>query len=186
MGNQKLVYAVANSDDPARTLELIEGYVALKKRDKEMFALPEEHAWLEPVISLVEPSDNLFRAFVLLVRNDLAEVCGEASFQYKSTQEFARKIAVRIAAQKRRARLQPALDWAKIHMPERSVEERRQWLLRLEQTWAEERRQALKYAKHKKGAALTVDEKADVLDAFWSDLDARIEAGSLPPWEDLM
>jgi hypothetical protein len=181
-----LVRLVADTDDPARTLGLIDGYMELRRKRPRDFVIPERDQFLLPVMDYINGDLTIFRMFVLAVRNDLADVCGEASFQYQSVQDFSRKLQTRYAAQKRRSRLQQAVDWAKLQMPERDYEARQQWAHRLEKRWVHERLDRLRDAKRLKGAPLTMEQKDEVLDAFWDDLDNKLAVGELPGWDELM
>jgi hypothetical protein len=181
-----LVNTVADMDDPARALLLVDSYLELRRKHKREFVLPARDTYLRPIIDFVGDDLYVFRMFVLAVRNTIQETYGDASFQYQSLQDFSRKLQTRFAAQKRRNRLQPALDWAKVYMPERDAKERQQWLIKLEQQWVGERLRRLQEAKRLKGAPLTIEQKEKVLEEFWEELDNRIALGDLPSWDALM
>lgn len=82
--SEALVQLVTNTDDPAKTLELIDSYIELKKRTKSAFVLPEEHGYLRSVIEYLEDDVRVFRAFVILVR----DLCKDSSHEYASVQAF--------------------------------------------------------------------------------------------------
>ena len=180
----QIAYGIAKRPDPAFDCDVADSYRQLRQQLKHAFVLPREAGYLAPVLEACTDLDR-FRLFVRYVRDIAAEIHGDQSQQYIDMQVFLRKLDVRAAQRRRRQRSKAALRWARKHMPERSADERQLWLAKVEDEWIAERQLLLAEAKVRKGDRITVDEKADLVAQFWSDLDTRIEQGDLPGWEDV-
>lgn len=179
---------IATCENPAALLRRADRYITFWEKDPDNFVLPAKHADLAPVLAaFVGGKHERFRAYVRAMRDEVRAIWGASSTQYDGMQQFVRTLDVRAAQRMRRDKLSRAAEWMRQTRPDIDADARSVWLRRLEQTWAQERLDALRQrAVSAHQNRLSVEEKREVLDEFWASIDARIESGDLPTYEDLI
>jgi hypothetical protein len=168
-------------DDPkaAEQLKFADIYIDQYHRmGAKSFSLPTEHAHLKPIIERYADDLPKFVEFVKGVRDEVEP----RSETYISLHELYRTLQVRLVQQIRRDRAARALAWLEKHYPKATMKQKADWLHKLEQRWGRERFAAMDAARSKgKRDRLTTEEREEVLDQFWREVDDDIKEGSLPP-----
>lgn len=175
--------AVLQSKDPALDLRLADDYISAWKKRGESFVLPRDHAYLAPIVERFADDPKRLLRYVRAVRDEIAEVRGMGSEEYKRLQELVRTLDVRIVQASRRERLRAAAEWLIKEQPDLTTEHRKVWVRQLEQRWAKQRLAWLAAHRKKAGGRLSEDERREVLDEFWSQIDEQIKVGALPRYE---
>ncbi len=168
-----------NDPQPASQLQMVDAYIDQRKKMGTKFVLPKEHSHLKPLIDHYQKDLDSFVDYVRDIRDDVPP----RGNTYISLHELYRTLRVRRVQQERRARGRRALDWLEKNYPKATIDQKMRWLRKLEQQWGKDRFHAMDVARDKiKGAdRLTTDEREDVLNKFWADVDNDIKKGNLPP-----
>jgi hypothetical protein len=69
MGLRDATRAILGSTDPAGQLRLADGYLDTFRRAPDTFALPEEHAYLMPIVESYHSDEQTFARYIGAVRD---------------------------------------------------------------------------------------------------------------------
>ena len=167
--------------EAVKHLRLADNYIQMFNKAPRDFILPREHAKLKPLIEIYANDLNGFVRYILGVRDSFTHDTGA----YTELHKLYRTISTRLLQQERRRRLTAAVDKA---MEKRakpaSAETKAVWARKLEQEWGRRRlRYMTGYRDKTHRNRLSADERGEILERFWSTIDAEIAAGKLPPME---
>lgn len=171
---------VLKEPSPAKWLRLADTYIQAYNRVPNQFVLPREHAALKPVIDAFALDTAAFSTYIRAVRD------GSHGEQYDELHELYRTVSVRALQMQRRNRIRKA---ALLAVP--AVEKTLGRVLRyddevvlakfIEQRWAAMRMEAMATARASyKKARLPTEDRAEVLEQFWKELDSALEQGTVP------
>lgn len=161
----------------AEKLRLADSYILQMQRVGRNFVLPSEHAVLEPIIQRYAQNFPRFVSYVKDLRNTVEPRSGS----YIALHELYRMLEVRLVQQQRRDRARKALDWLRRKHPKLTVEQQGRWIRKLEQQWTKERMEFLENHRRKTATGrLSTDEREELLEKFWKEVDVGVEAGDLP------
>lgn len=168
---------ILDSDRPAEWLRLADLYMNTYNQMPETFVLPAQHAMLKPVIDTFKSDLERFVLYVQAIRDQYGP--GEKRVEL---QKLYRTILVRQMQQSRRSRVGRALKVVET-MLNRGLgpDERERVSRKLDQHWARRRQLYLEGARRgtDKGR-LSSDERSELLNEFWAEVDAEIDRRELP------
>lgn len=177
MSLPELTDHLASDPQAADKLRLADNYMLQRQRMGRTFRLPDEHAEIEPLIE--KYSTNLSK-FVAYVKN-LRDQAQPRSSGYIALHELYRTLEVRMIQQERRERARKAYAWVEKNHPKLNYEQRQRWIRKLEQQWGRERMQFLEgYRGKTKTGRLSTEEREELLQEFWAEIDKRVDGGDLP------
>lgn len=162
-------------------LRLADNYIQMFNKSPHEFILPREHARLKPLIEIYAHDLHGFVRYILGVRDSYTH----DTAAYADLHKLYRTVSTRLLQQERRHRLNAAVDKAlALRGAPASFHTRATWARRMEQEWGRRRLEQMKgYRDKTKRNRLSVDERTEVLDEFWSEIDNEIARGELPPME---
>lgn len=168
---------ILDSDNPAELLRLADMYIESFNKMPEAFVLPAKHVILRPVIEAFSDDLDAFVRYIHAVREQFPPGLKRADLQM-----FYRTILTRSVQQSRRQRLSRAVAVMEQVVGRRlEREERERVAKRLEQNWASRR---MDFLKSHRGATdkgrLRSDERSELLEEFWGQIDAEIAQRDLP------
>lgn len=168
-----------SNHNAVKWLRLADSYIQMYNRSPSDFVLPRSHLKVKPLIEVY--SDDLagFVRYILGVRDSFPP----ASIAYSELHKLYRTISTRALQQERRHRLTTAVEQAlKTRGKPASAETKQAWARKMEQEWGRRRMQRMAEARAGTSAnRLTVDERSQVLEDFWAEVDGEIARGELPP-----
>lgn len=168
---------LAGDPKAAEKLRLADNYILQQQRMGRHFRLPDEHADIEPLIERYAKDLNKFVAYVKSLR-DQAPPRSEG---YLALHEFYRTLEVRMIQQQRRDRARRAYAWLEKNYPKLTYEQKQRWVRKLEQQWGRERMRFLDEHRRKTGTGrLSVEEREELLEGFWAEIDRAVAKGELP------
>lgn len=168
---------ILDSDDPARWLRLLDMYISQYNQMPAAFVLPREYAVLEPLIAAMARNHPKIVQYIKAIRDTLPKGSKAADVN-----ELYRTVMTRFIQQDRRQRMARALERAaELHGPAPSREVRVAYETKLYTLWGRRREELLRRAKG--SDRLMTEERSEILELFWKEVDEQIEAGDLPPWE---
>lgn len=169
--------SLINDPHAADKLKLVDAYISQLHKLGRQFILPHDHIDLKP---LVESYANDFSKFVSYVR-EIRDAVEPKSSTYISLHELYRTLTVRLVQQERRERAKRAWDWLEQNHLKLNYEQKMRWLRKLEQKWGRERLQYMEAVRRKTSKdRLTTEEREEVLEEFWAEIDEQIKQGNLP------
>lgn len=181
-----LMSKIARMGDPAVELAKIDRYIDLKLAAPKTFELPEKDAKYLPVIERFSTDLKGFLDFVKETRDAVGAIHGYQSLQYNGVYELGRTLQIRYSQRKRRSLSQPAAQLLKDLYPDKTYEERVYYLGLLSKRWKHERLEAERELRHRRGKALSQDEKNDLADRLLDKNIEKILRGELPPWDEIV
>jgi hypothetical protein len=155
---------------------LADMYIEMHNRSPKNFRVPTEHKKLTPVINKFHNDQGGFVKFVRDVR-DHAPKEG-----YKGLNELFRRVQSRYVQHERRRRLNLGVSLIEADIGKQFTFGQKQSVaMWLEQVWGKERTNRLEEARKSisKGR-LSSDERADICDVFWTDIDDRLANNLVP------
>jgi hypothetical protein len=174
----ELALTVANSPDPTAWLRTADTQITGYLKDPKGFVLNKAHKDMLPVIEEYAYDLPGFVRFVSAVRDNSATGHQDALYR------FYRTVSGRLLQQQRRERFDRAITQAiDIHGTYPDYLTRMAWLHQLEQVWRNRRLETMASARGGKKGRVPRDELAEVLDAFWAQIDTEIEQGQVPGWD---
>lgn len=177
MSLPELTDRLAVDPQVAEKLRLADSYMLQLQRMGRNFMLPDEHSILQP---LIDRYGKNFSKFVQYVK-DVRDTVPPKSSNYIALHELYRMLEVRLVQQQRRERARKALNWLEKNHPKLSFEQKQKWVRKLEQQWGRERMQTLDMARRKTARGrVSTEEREEVLEEFWAEVDERVEKGDLP------
>lgn len=177
MKHPNLTQRLINDPKAADKLVLVDSYITQLHKLGKQFILPNDHSELKPLVESYADDLPKFVAYVRAIRDAVPF----RSSSYLSLHELYRTLNVRVVQQERRARANRALEWLATHHPKLTYEQRTKWLRKLEQKWGRERLQYMDiYRRKSRRDRLTTDEREEILQEFWADIDQTITNGDLP------
>lgn len=167
---------ILDSGEPVKWIRLLDMYVEQYRKYPSAFVLPREHYVLEPLVAVFVRNPEQLVPYIKVIRDTLPK--GEQAFEVNG---LYRTILTRYVQQERRERMARALDKAEdLFGKFESSEERSQYENKLYALWATRRKELLAKGAKTTGR-LSVQERADVLELFWKEIDKEIDEGRLPP-----
>jgi uncharacterized coiled-coil DUF342 family protein len=166
-------------DDPqvVDKLKLVDAYIIQLHKLGRQFILPHEHAELKPLVEAYANDLPKFVAYIKAIRDAVPQ----RGNTYIALHELYRTLNVRQVQQERRARAGKAWEWLERKHPKLDYEQKTRWLRKLEQQWGRERLAYMDDIRRKLDKPrLTTEEREEVLDEFWREIDAGIKRGELP------
>ncbi len=161
----------------ADKLRLADSYMLQQQRLGRNFVLPDKHAEIEPIIERYAQNLTKFVDYVKSLRDQAPP----RSDGYFALHELYRTLEVRMIQQQRRERAKRAYAWLEHNHPKLTYEQRQRWLRKLEQQWGRDRMDFLDAQRRKTGKGrLSTEEREELLQEFWAEVDAEIAAGKLP------
>lgn len=169
--------SILASEDPANWLQLADMYIGSFNQMHSSFVLPAQHKVLAPIIEAFHDDGETFIKYIKAIRDQY-----QPGSHKSAIQAVYRTILTRVVQQGRRARLARALavTEAVVGRP-LEPDERARVGRKLEQHWALRRLQYLKAARGKvESGRLSSDERAELLQDFWHEIDDEISRRELP------
>jgi len=168
------------AQSPVEWLRLADMYIMRSSQAPGEFALPAEHAVLSPVIESFRCDPDAFAQYILKIRDQLQPGGrrGDVNLLYRITRD-------RIFQQSRRLRIGRALEVVDVICGRRlEPDERDRMIAKLEQHWAQRRREYLKEARVKtEKGQLSADERGELAKAFWMMIDGEVARGEINGWD---
>ena len=166
--------AIAADPDPVSWLVLAGMYIKMRVKENKRIVIPEQHGLIAPLVAEYYNDPVGFVKFARGVRDSVARE------SYVVMHEYYRKINGSLAQQQRRERLNKAVDFVSDSIGESfSMDQRVAIAGWYEQLWGKWRVEALDDARGDR-EKLSSDERAQVCDEFWAEIDSKIESGLIP------
>lgn len=167
------------SNEIVTYVKLADSYIRAYNKLPTKFILPHEHAALKPVIESFAKDTAAFADYIKLLR-DACDGTDKTELH-----ELYRSISVRALQHVRRARLKKAMEHV-LPKVEKAVgrplsyEEQMLVSKQIEHEWGKLRMDAMDAARSRKKDRITTDERTEVLEEFWRELENSLEAGDVP------
>jgi len=166
-------------DTATHWLSTADKYMQSYAENPTGFFLPAEHLFLKPLVDAYADNLDGFVEYVRGVRDSLPR----DSKGWDRVQRFYRKIMSRSVQQSRRERAERAVAKAEELYGRAEFHQRLQWIAKLEHHWAKRRLDFLAERREKtENNRLSVEERAELLEEFWDEIDTEISRGEIPPW----
>lgn len=177
MSLPELTDHLASDPQAADKLRLADNYMLQRQRMGRQFRLPDEHADIEPIIDRYSTNLEKFVAYVKSLRDQAPA----RSSGYIALHELYRTLEVRMIQQQRRERARKAYTWLERNHPKLTYEQKQRWIRKLEQQWGRERMAFLEEYRNKtKTGRLSTEEREELLQEFWTEVDKGVDKGDLP------
>lgn len=177
MSLPELTDHLASDPQAADKLRLADNYMLQRQRMGRQFRLPDEHADIEPIIDRYGTNLEKFVSYVKALRDQAPP----RSSGYIALHELYRTLEVRMIQQQRRERARKAYTWLEKNYPKLTYDQRQRWIRKLEQQWGRERMAFLEgYRNKTKTGRLSTEEREELLQEFWADIDQGVDKGDLP------
>lgn len=175
----KLTDELLSNHDAVRWLRLADNYIQMYNKAPREFILPRLHAKVRPLIEIYANDLPGFVRYILGVRDSFQT----ESVAYMELHRLYRTISTRALQQERRHRVNTAVETAlKARGTPASFETKQLWARRVEQEWGRRRMERMAEVRAKtRRNRLSVDERSQVLEDFWAEIDGEIARGELPP-----
>lgn len=178
-----------HAPDVGNWIKLADNYIQTRNKMPESFVLPANHAVLKPIIEAFASDAEAFSDYIRALRDSSGGVV------YDELHNIYRTISTRTLQVVRRTRLRKAVTTLLPHLEKRAgraVNYREQMHIcdLLEKEWGAMRLNLMRRERDAlERKRLPTEERAAVLDAFWTDIDKKIEKGEVPlgslTWSDL-
>jgi len=170
---------IINSDDPAKWLKMADIYIDQYNKLRSGFVLPKEYDCIAALLEVFAKRHADFPDYIRVIRDNLPK--GEQSREVNS---LYRTVMTRFLQQERRDRVTRAVDKANDLYGPLSAEQKFGYARKAQKIWGNRRLELLrKAARHSSGRRLSMDEKAEILEIFWKEVDDEIDSGNIPPVE---
>lgn len=165
--------------DVGTWIRLADNYIQTYNRMPEKFVLPAEHSILLPIVESFATDTNAFADYIRALRD------ASTGFAYDDLHALYRTISVRALQVVRRTRLRKAVM---LLLPTieatlgRSISYDEQLFTAkfMEQAWGAERINLMNRERSSTGVKrLTTDDRSVLLDAFWTNIDKKLDAGDV-------
>ena len=168
-----------NPDKINDLLIIVDKHMQSYANDKNLFVLPKQHEFLQPIIEAYSHDTGGFCEYLLNIRDNF----DRKSRQFVDVQAIYRRINGRHVQHTRRERMAKAVKRADELFGPIAYTKRMQWMADLEHEWAR-RRLAFLEAQRKrlKQERLSTELRTEMLLEFWEIIDTEIFEGVLPPW----
>jgi hypothetical protein len=168
-----------NPDKVNDWLVITDKHIQSYASNKDLFVLPKQHDFMEPVIKAYAHDLAGFAQYLLELRDNF----DKKSRQFVDVQAVYRRVNGRHVQQSRRQRIAKAVKKAEELFGEIAYTKRMQWMAELEHEWARRRRAFLETQRERlKQDRLSTELRTEMLLEFWEIIDTEIFMGELPPW----
>lgn len=176
-----LTDALLTNHDAVRWLRLADNYIQMYNKAPRYFILPRAHARVKPLIEVYADDLAGFVRYILGVRDSFPA----DSRSHGELHKLYRTVSTRALQQERRYRLNLAVERAvQLRGTPATTETKQLWARKMEQEWGRRRMQRMASVRAMTTRKrLSVDERTQVLEDFWAEIDAEIARGALPPME---
>lgn len=168
--------SLVDAPDTVEWLRLADRYIAQFNAHPSMFRLPKDHMRLKAVLENFAYDTDGWLAFVKQIRDEV-----HGSDKWESVHDFYRTVLARTAQQNRRKRLGNAVTVVESKVGKLTTLQKQLVAAWYEQQWGKQRLARMAEVRKYHGAKrLSQDERADVLENFWEDIDALLMTGDVP------
>jgi hypothetical protein len=165
--------------DVPEQIKLCDAMIAAYNKVPEKFVLPRQYSGLRPIIANFADDPQGWSEYIRIVRD---AVDGAA---YDAMHEIYRSISTRVLQQIRRARVRKAVKVlcgriGRATGVEPPYDEQLVIGRRIELMWKKQRAEAISLARSEyRNNRQPFEDKTEMLDAFWKEIDSKLEDGVL-------
>lgn len=169
---------ILDSQEPERIISMADSYLQTMDKLGARFILPQEHAYVKPILEYYFEDINGWAKYVRSIRDALPRGTAKRA----EIQSVYRTIEIRAVQRERRDRLNAAVAVAlKKGLIMDSHIDKQRYANRCTQEWSKHRAAMLDaHRKMTKANRLHEAERTELCDEFWTQIDAGIAAGEVP------
>lgn len=165
-------------ETPGKLLEIADKYLHSMGKLGSEFVLPKQHEVLLPILEYYAGDLPGWVAYVKSIRDNM----DRGTDRWRAVYELYRTLEVRNVQRERRERLNAAVDMAvRLGWVQPDFESKRRYANRCTNEWARMRTSLLDSVRSRTAKGrISEEERAELLERFWSEIDEFIQAGELP------